>query len=155
MKRPGNPAGGGSSDDPGGVLLPADLGVGAGRAAGAVLRIFAAFGETEQLSPGRFVFVGCRMDDGLVWILYLPGGSAHWVSFWNVGRGNRMGGYFRQVAAAAFRVLLERSGKSRTLFVPSTKKILGFCEKCICIWGKMGYNKVYTFFEASPQRSPP
>ena len=155
MRRPGNPVGGGSSDDAGGGLLPAGLGFGAGGIAGAVLWISSAFGELERFFTGRLLFAGRRMGGGLVWFFCLPGRSAGWVSFGNAGCRGRLGGHFRQVPATRVRSFLEGNGKTGGHRVSSAKIFSGFFEKSICIWGKMGYNKVDMFFAALPRRSLP
>ena len=145
--------GGDSSDDTSRRLLPPCGSHSVGSGSGANLRISSAFGETAA-SPGHSVPSHYRVDGGLVCLCPVPGRPADGI---HSGHGRRrywLGGYRRTVAQAPFFLILEEFAKDLGLFVPSWKKILPFCEKYVCIWGKMGYNKVDIFFDQAKRKHP-
>ena len=132
----------GSSDDPGDCRLPSAVQLSAGRGAGAVLWIPSAPAPTAAGTGGRAVSAGGRLGLALSELWDLRRGSAAGIFSWAFGRRTSLGTHRREGSAPGFFRILGRPGKGRASRGPAFKKIFAFCKNFVCIWGKMGYNKV-------------
>lgn len=143
------PAGGGSFGDPGGGRLAAVLQPGAGGAAGAVLRIPPASAAPAHPAGRRAVSPGHGLGLDLSGLRHLPGGSPNGVQSGAAGGADSLGGQRREAGAAGIFPVLEGNGQNLEAVFPSNEKFLENFKKSICIWGKMGYNKMESPWEES------
>ena len=113
-----------------------------GGSAGAGLRLSPSPPVPAAPDGGCFV----RGGDGLVLALAgvpdLPGRSADRV-FWRTPGGLcTLGQNGRQASGGAFQGILEDYGRHFPSYIPADEKNFTFYKNFVCIWGKMGYNKM-------------
>ena len=148
MRNPGKAASGsGFGDDTGYRCLAFRLQSGSGRVPWSVLRVSPAFGKASPDPCGCDFFSGGGLGVGLHLLCRLPGRYPDGLLAGHGSRYFAVGGYRRAVAPAGiFRILGFLRG-SAWYFADSLEKNFGNCKNFVCIWGKMGYNRVYENFQ--------
>ena len=89
------------------------------------------------------------MDLDLYQLCRLPGRHPDGVSDRHAFRNFALGKNLRIPAPSGLRPVLEIFGGGFPDFSASVEKNFGFCKNFVCIWGKMGYNKVYENLQIS------
>ena len=117
-------------------LLPGDF-----------LRISAALGCPTPASGRRDFFSGSNLDLDLYLLCRLPGRHPDRVSSGYVFRNVTLGKNRGSLAAADIFHNQGLLGDTFPVCPVSSEKNFGNCKNFVCIWGKMGYNKVYENLE--------
>ena len=140
-------SGGGYGGKSGHRDLAAGLQCAPGLLSGDLLRISAAIGYPAPASGGRDFFSGSNLGLDLYLLCRLSGRHPDRVSsgyaFRNVTLGENRG----SLAAADIFHNLGLLGDTFPVCPVSFEKNFGNCKNFVCIWGKMGYNKVYENLE--------
>jgi hypothetical protein len=127
--------------------LAAGLQFSAGLLSGNFLWISQTFGNAPSPSGGRDLFSGSSLDLAVYQLRPMPGGYPGHLSYgyglWNFSVGENRG----SLVAADIFPDLEGFGDSFPFCPVSFEKNFGNCKNFVCIWGKMGYNKVYENLE--------
>jgi len=79
---------------------------------------------------------------GLSCLCHLPGRFPSGVFAWNADGWSSLGNNPGKGAAAVFFGILEEYGEIADRGAASFEKNFKNCKKYVCIWGKMGYNKM-------------
>ena len=150
MKNPGKRgSGSGCGGDTGHWGLAAGMQCAPGLPAGYFLWISPASGCPAPASGGWDLFSGGVLGLALYQLCPLPGRHPSGVADWHAVRNFALGGNLRTVAAAD---IFHNLGLLWAVFPVcpvSFEKNFGFYKNFVCIWGKMGYNKVYENFQIS------
>ena len=145
MKSPVAPAAGfaeSSDDGTGGRGQPVFMGVYSGIRPGRGLRFSAPPAAQNRLAGRWIVSVGGNLGLGVSGIRNLPGRAAAGVHRRSCGRRIFVGMDSGMPAASGFWMVLEGILACRGYLFPAFQKIIPFFKNFVCIWGKMGYNKV-------------
>lgn len=143
MKNPSSRGRGGGCSGESPVRCPAVSGQhSAGGGAGGTLRGAAAPAPPVGAAGGRAVHAGSGVGLGGVQLRLLRRGYPGGVSVRNGCRCRRLGRDVRDVAAPPFSHDLAGAGSRHRADAAARQKNFSFCKNFVCIWGKMGYNKV-------------
>ena len=150
MKNPGKRgSGSGCGGDAGPWGLAAGLQCTSGLPAGHFLWISPAPGGPAPASGGRDLFSGGVLGLAPYQLCCLPGRYPSGVADWYGVRNFALGRNLRPVAATDIFHNLGLLGAVFPVCPVSFEKNFGNCKNFVCIWGKMGYNKVYKNFQIS------
>ena len=108
--------------------------------------------DRPEASGGRAGGAGRLVGVHLSGLRGVCRGPAAGVCVGTSGRGGGVGGHRRTMAPTGIFRNLANTGDNVGAFLGTWEKIFAIYENFVCIWGKMGYNKVETL-SALPTRS--
>ena len=144
MRMPGrsSPGGSGCWDDTGGGCLPDGVGSGSGGGAGVDLLFLKSPAAQASGDGGLPVCAGDGLGISGIRFRDLPGRPADGGCAGDPPGSNGLFSDSGKKIAGIIFLFLESGGAAGAADPAARQKKFGICKKNVCIWGKMGYNKM-------------